>query len=189
MVTGFSGGAAHFRPGINTMPIFYGSEFAVTVWNVVTAEVNAHGTGEIAHWISSRNGIMYHDSIRSGGVCTRLRIFGGVGRVALPTPTRFRDCPALNKRTSFRLPRHCEPHSGVAISWYCVCIRSLFQEIPTACGLGMTAVVGHSSIHFTRAIIQHGRRGQCHTPYGMNWESGYEQRTNRLGSSVVWYKG
>ena len=60
----------------------------------------------------SRNGIMYHDSITSGGLCTRLRILGRVGRVALPTPTRFRDCLAPCKRTSPKLPRHCEPHSG-----------------------------------------------------------------------------
>ena len=123
---------------------------------------------------------MYHDSITSGGLCTRLRILGRVGRAALPTPTRFRDCPAPCKRTSPKLPRHCEPHSGapqgglscpfgaihlLAISWYCVCVRTFFQEIPTACGLGMTVAVGHCSIYFTRAIIQLGRRGQCRPPY------------------------
>ena len=33
---------------------------------------------------------------------------------------------------------HCEERSDVAISWYCVRFRTVYQEIPTACGLGMT---------------------------------------------------
>lgn len=54
-------------------------------------------------------------------------------------PTGLDDCPAKTEAPALSYHRHCEPQSGVAISWYDVQICTDAQEIPTACGLGMTA--------------------------------------------------
>ena len=53
----------------------------------------------------------------------------------------------------------------MGISWVIVRIPTAYQEIATACGLAMTVVVWAWCFCIHWATIEHGRRGQCHTPY------------------------
>ena len=110
-----------------------------------------------------------------------------VGRAALPTPTRLDNCTAKSEVPAQNNRRHCEaagrgnPHplrcnappvpggDGKRTDCQKVNCPKGKRGHPgvRAYALAMTAVDGSRCFCREIAVVASGRRGQCHTPYGV----------------------
>ena len=110
-----------------------------------------------------------------------------VGRAALPTPTRLDNCTAKSEVPAQNNRRHCEAAGrGNPYPLRCEASpvpggdgkRTDCQKVNCPKGkrghpgvrayaLAMTAVDGSRCFCREIAVVASGRRGQCHTPYGV----------------------
>ena len=97
-----------------------------------------------------------------------------VGRAALPTPTRNDNKSRKTEGPANVHLCHCEEQSDVAIRISPAppgpggALRRRGYGLPQPFGLRNDVVTLGCSLWIGWAMVRAGRRGQCHTPYGIN---------------------